>query len=165
MHLRARDCFRMLLMGSLRRVALVWGTRGPEFKSRRSDQNCPKPPTLWSGKTGPSFWVDATFAQSFSGEPSADRTGSVDATVALDEGQGVQEIGNLLGIRASKANGRVALDRRWLVRLPVVDCPSASVRANVIAHDAHDGRVLGTNVERLTHVSAHNESRPDRPRG
>ena len=50
----------------------------------------------------------------------------MDAAVALDEGQGVQEVGNLLGIRASKANGRVALDRRWLVRLPVVDCPSAS---------------------------------------
>ena len=85
--------------------------------------------------------------------------------MALNEGQGVQEIGNLLGIRAKKADGMVALDRHWLVRLPVVDCPSASVGANVLAHEAHDGRIPGANVDRLTHVSAHNESRPDRPRG
>jgi hypothetical protein len=78
------------------------------------------------------LWVDATFAQSFSGEPSTDRAGSVDAAVALDEGQGVQEIGNLLGIRANKANGRVSLDRRWLVRLPVVDCPSASASSGLM---------------------------------
>jgi hypothetical protein len=54
----------------------------------------------WQDRT--ILWVGGTFAQSFSGEPSTDRAGSVDAAVALDEGQGVQEIGNLLGIRASK---------------------------------------------------------------
>ena len=50
----------------------------------------------------------------------------MDGAAALYKGQRVQEIGYLVGILASKANGMRDLDRRWLVRLPVVNCPSAS---------------------------------------
>ena len=43
--------------------------------------------------------------------------GSVDGAVALNKGQRVQEIGYLVGILASKANGMRDLDCRWLARL------------------------------------------------
>ena len=57
---------------------------------------------------------------------STDCKGSVDGAAALHQGQRVQEIGYLVGILASKANGMMDLDRRWLVRLPVVNCLFAS---------------------------------------
>ena len=52
----------------------------------------------------------------------------MDGAAALHQGQRVQEIGDLVGILASKANGMMDLDRRGLVRLPVVNRLFASHR-------------------------------------
>ena len=54
----------------------------------------------------------------------------MDGAVALNKGQRVQEIGYLVGILASKANGMMDLDRRWLA-LRGRKCPPATLRANV----------------------------------
>jgi hypothetical protein len=69
---------------------------------------------------------------------STDCKGSVDGTAALYKGQRVQEIGDLVGVLASKANCMMPLDRRGLVRLPVVNCPASTIRPNIVANEVHD---------------------------
>jgi hypothetical protein len=62
----------------------------------------------------------------------------VDGAAALYKGQRVQEIGDLVGVLASKANCMMPLDRRGLVRPPVVNRPAATIRPNIVANEVHD---------------------------
>src|SRR5215218_7410764 len=47
------------------------------------------------------------------------------------------------------------LDCRWLVRLPVVNCPHATLRRILIAHEAHDSRSCGTTRLPLLNGASH----------